>query len=130
MQDNEQSDNNSLVAELANSNGVDTNQAQIDDSENVESVPSLGFQDDRTGSVVRYILNANTPVFSDIEQSKQVALFQAGEPIVVTIEGDWAQLEQGYFVSVSSLSKIPVARKSKKNVWRVNNFYNRSSFYF
>ncbi len=61
---------------------------------------------------VRYILSDGTQCYADAnEASAVVAKYQVGDPVVVLIQGDWAEIAEHRFVKTSALSMKIVPRK-------------------
>jgi len=74
---------------------------------------------DTTDRVVRYVVADGTPAFSQADdKSQQVATYEAGDPLVVKLMGDWAELTDNYYVKSNALSPKIVPRK-RANAWSV-----------
>ena len=68
--------------------------------------------------VVRYVMKDNTPAYQkNDDKSPQTAVYQMGDPLVVDIQGDWAQIADGYSIQTSNLSSRIVPRKTNTNEW-------------
>jgi hypothetical protein len=66
---------------------------------------------DSAQRVVRYVLVDQTPAYSLADEtSRQVNLYMAGDPLVVKLIGDWAELRDSYFIKSSALSAKLVPR--------------------
>jgi len=68
--------------------------------------------------VVRYVMVDNTPAFEQAdEKSKQVGTYNTGDPVVVRISGDWAEVSDSYFVKSSALS-IKIVPHKRSPAWK------------
>jgi hypothetical protein len=62
--------------------------------------------------VVRFVMTDNTPAYEQADaKSQQVGVYNSGDPVVVKLSGEWAEVSENYFVMVSSLSEKLVPRK-------------------
>lgn len=70
------------------------------------------LEDNCCDRVVRYILSDNTPAYERADEtSAQVGTYQAGDSIVVFINGEWAEVKENYYVRSSALSEKLVPRE-------------------
>ena len=76
----------------------------------------LGLQDE-ANRVVRFVLNDHADIHEQGNaQSKVVAQLNKGDPIVVVIHGEWAEISPHHFIKQSLLSHHVVPRK-RLNTW-------------
>jgi hypothetical protein len=80
--------------------------------------PPVATMNESGERVVRYVLADNTPAFEQAdEKSKQVGSYNAGDPVVVKLSGDWAEVSDSYFIKSSALSTKLVPRK-RSSAWK------------
>lgn len=69
--------------------------------------------------VVRYIMRDNVAAYPDQNSSSNpVASYMAGTPLVVLIQGEWAEVAQGYFIPIADLSEEAVPRSRTAEAWK------------
>ncbi|NRA43650.1 MAG: hypothetical protein HRU09_01710 [Oligoflexales bacterium] len=81
--------------------------------------PSVGdAPSDNSDRVVRYVTSDGTPVYDrpDSSAASLSTLFQ-GDPLVVAIQGEWAEITSGRYVMTSSLSEKIVPRLKGESSW-------------
>ena len=84
-----------------------------------EPIPSMGdAPTDSSDRVVRYVTADGTPVYDrpDPGASSLSTLYQ-GDPLVVAIQGEWAEITPGRYVMTSSLSEKIVPRLQGESPW-------------
>ncbi|MFK7825696.1 MAG: hypothetical protein AB8G05_16205 [Oligoflexales bacterium] len=85
----------------------------------VASVPSMGDAPaDSSDRVVRFVTADGTPVYDrpDAGASSLSTLYQ-GDPLVVSIQGEWAEITSGRYVMTSSLSEKMIPRPQGESPW-------------
>ena len=88
---------------------------------NAEAAPSPSLGDapaDTSDRVVRYVTADGTPVYDrpDSSATSLSTLYQ-GDPLVVAIQGEWAEITSGRYVMTSSLSEKIVPRQRNESSW-------------
>lgn len=84
--------------------------------------PTLGLETqsgDTTQRQVRFVKTNGTTVYSraDTSASSVATLFQ-GDPLVVKLLGDWAEISSDRFVKNSELSEKVIPRQKLPNPWK------------
>ncbi|MBI2602169.1 MAG: hypothetical protein HYW48_03860 [Deltaproteobacteria bacterium] len=78
--------------------------------------------------VVRFVLADQTSAYQRADMmSPSVAKYRKGDPLVVKLEGDWAQLTDDYFIRSSALSQKVVPRSPNTNDWLIQSLTRISS---
>ncbi|MBP6218890.1 MAG: hypothetical protein KA436_09915 [Oligoflexales bacterium] len=84
---------------------------------NAEPAPTSTVPE--AGRVVRYVRQDGIKAFSSQDdKSEAKASYKQGDPLVVLIQGDWAQITDGYFIKTAELSEKLVPRKKSSQTWR------------
>lgn len=71
---------------------------------------------------IRYVIADNTPAFAQAGGAgSPVYNYQKGDPLLVVERGEWAEVNEHYFVRTSALSANIVARQNA-NEWSMQHF--------
>ncbi len=67
---------------------------------------------------VRYVIVDNTAAYSEAnDKSETVGAYKAGDPLMVMLQGDWAQIADRHFIKASALS-IKIVPRKRANDWK------------
>lgn len=111
--------------EIADSDAIEEeiNDIQGNIDEQVESEPppeqEVPVTSPTSPGVVRYVTaNSLNIRESASTEAKVVGMLHRGDTVVVELEGDWAKLSNGHYVSAKLLSSEPIGRERKQKEWQ------------
>lgn len=128
--DNQLQNNDNLVSqqedqklqddEFADTDDNDDQQWQnfdLDQDSNPASASTPSY--DAASQKLRFVVANGTEAFAKPDHTaKVVYVYHRGDPLVVSIQGDWAKIAPTRYIPSSALSKQLVSRASNPNPWR------------